>query len=167
MAAGSEGTRLVDMSRAVISSAMTMFLGNRPNYGDVKCLPNRLLLQIALKHAGSSDCDTGYVANQPPNNARQNKQGSVYWSVTAHDAGSLPLESFALNRALLLWGHPHEAASRVGYYLNMYVRNSSGLTPSNDAGMTRNTLWNSSGHGPPGSLDLKQWGCGHGPGGAV
>jgi len=34
-AAGSEGTRLVDMSRAVISSAMTMYLGKRPNYGDV------------------------------------------------------------------------------------------------------------------------------------
>ena len=31
---GNEGTRLVDMSRAVISSAMTMFLGQRPNYGD-------------------------------------------------------------------------------------------------------------------------------------
>jgi hypothetical protein len=111
-AAENEGRRMVDMSRAVISSAMTMYLDNRPNYGD----------------------------------------GSVYWSVTAHDAGSLPLESFALNRALLLWGHPHEAASRVEYYLNAYVRNSSGWTPTNPPGMTRNTLWNSSGYGPPGSL---------------
>ena len=33
-AAESEGTRMVDMSRAVISSAMTMYLNNRPNYGD-------------------------------------------------------------------------------------------------------------------------------------
>ena len=53
------------------------------------------------------------------------------------------------------------------FYLNTYVRNSSGWTPTNPAGMTRNKLWNSSGHGPPGSLDLKQWGCGHGPGEAV
>eukprot|EP01052_Picozoa_sp_SAG31_P035243 SAG31_NODE_4225_length_3445_cov_1.903467_3_plen_763_part_01 len=125
--AGSEGTRLVDMSRAVISSATSMFLGQRPNYGD----------------------------------------GSVYWSVTTHDAGSLPLESFALDRALLLWGHPHEAASHIEFYLNTYVRNSSGLTPANRAGMQRNQLWHKDGHGPAGSLDLKQWGCGHGPGGAV
>ena len=125
--AGNEGARLVDMSRAVISSAMTMFLGKRPNYGD----------------------------------------GSIYWSVTAHDAGSLPLQSFALDRALLLWGHPREAASRIEYYLNTYIRNSSGFTPANHAGMQRNPLWRKDGHGPAGSLDLKQWGCGHGPGGAL
>ena len=33
--------------------------------------------------------------------------------------------------------------------------------------MTRNPLYAKDGRGPPGSLDLKQWGCGHGPGGAV
>ena len=123
----SEGTRLVDMSRAVITAGMTMYLGMRPNYGD----------------------------------------GSVYWSVTAHDAGSLPLISAALDRALLLWGHPLAAAARVEFYLNTYVRNSSGMTPENHVGMTRNPLYKHDGSGPPGSLDLKQWGCGHGPGGEV
>ena len=125
--ASGEGTRLVDMSRAVISAGMTMYLGMRPNYGD----------------------------------------GSIYWSVTAHDAGSLPLITAALDRALLLWGHPLAAAARVEFYLNTYVRNSSGLTPENHAGMTRNPLYEKDGRGPPGSLDLKQWGCGHGPGGEV
>jgi hypothetical protein len=125
--ASGEGTRLVDMSRAVISAGMTMYLGMRPNYGD----------------------------------------GSIYWSVTAHDAGSLPLITAALDRALLLWGHPLAAATRVEFYLNTYVRNSSGLTPENHAGMTRNSLYEKDGRGPPGSLDFKQWGCGHGPGGEV
>ena len=30
----SEGTRIVDMARAVITSSMSMWVGMRPNYGD-------------------------------------------------------------------------------------------------------------------------------------
>ena len=47
--------------------------------------------------------------------------GSVYWSVAGLDRGALPLQSFALNHALLLWGHPHEAAQRLEYYFNVYL----------------------------------------------
>jgi hypothetical protein len=43
--------------------------------------------------------------------------GSVYWSVAELDRGALPLQSFALNRALLLWGHHREAALRLEYLL--------------------------------------------------
>ena len=67
--------------------------------------------------------------------------GSVYWSVTAHDAGSLPLITAALDRALLLWGHPQPAAARVEFYLNTYIRNSSGLTPQNHAGQFSMEKW--------------------------
>jgi len=57
----SEGTRLVDMSRAVITSSMSLWVGEgglRPNYGD----------------------------------------GTNYWSVGQKDRGSLPLESYAMDR---------------------------------------------------------------------
>ena len=43
------------------------------------------------------------------------------------------------------------AADRVGFNLNTYVRNESGITPTNLPGMERTV-------GPAGSLDLKQWG---------
>lgn len=106
----SEGARLVDMGRATIASAMSTFLGNRPNYGD----------------------------------------GANYWSVDAADRGALPLESFALNHALLLWGQPSAAAERVEYYLLHYVRGADGLTPLNSSGTNTSA-------GTPGSIDLKHW----------
>jgi hypothetical protein len=98
------------MGRATIASAMSTFIGDRPNYGD----------------------------------------GSNYWSVAAADRGALPLESFSLNHALLLWGLTSPAAARVEYYLNHYVRGASGLTPKNSSG-TNTTA------GVPGSIDLKHW----------
>lgn len=106
----SEGARLIDMSRATIASAMSTFLGNRPNYGD----------------------------------------GANYWSVDAADRGALPLQSFALNHALLLWGLTNAAAERVEYYLLHYVRGADGLTPMNSSGTNTST-------GFPGSIDLKHW----------
>jgi hypothetical protein len=108
-----EGTRIVDTARSVISAGMSNFIGLRPNYGD----------------------------------------GSVYWSVAGLDRGALPLQSFALNSALLLWGHHHEAAQRLEYYFNVYVRNESGVTPLNVAGMQRE-LWDRT----PGKIDFKNWG---------
>ena len=106
----SEGTRLIDMARATIVSAMSTFLGLRPNYGD----------------------------------------GANYWSVAAADRGALPLESFSLSHALLLWGLESEAAARVEYYLFHYVRSSNGLTPFNSSGTNTSK-------GIPGSIDLKHW----------
>ena len=105
-----EGSRLVDTARSVISAGLSNFIGRRPNYGD----------------------------------------GSVYWSVSGLDRGALPLQSFALNRALLLWGHHREAADRIEYYFNCYVRNSSGVTPTNAAGMARE-LWDRT----PGKIDVR------------
>eukprot|EP01046_Picozoa_sp_COSAG06_P042560 COSAG06_NODE_5439_length_3481_cov_6.214666_4_plen_72_part_00 len=55
-------------------------------------------------------------------------------SVAAADRGALPLESFSLNHALLLWGLTSPAAARVEYYLNHYVRGANGLTPKNSSG---------------------------------
>jgi hypothetical protein len=106
----SEGSRLVDMGRGVIASAMSTFVGNRPNYGD----------------------------------------GSNYWSVAAADRGALPLESFSLNHALLLWGLTSPAASRVEYYLDHYIRGANGLTPKTSSGTNTSV-------GVPGSIDLKHW----------
>jgi hypothetical protein len=108
-----EGTRVVDTARSVISAGMANFIRNRPNYGD----------------------------------------GSVYWSVTTDDHGALPLQSFALNNALLLWGHHKEAAERLEYYFNVFVRNTSGITPQNEPGMQRE-LWDRT----PGKIDFKNWG---------
>eukprot|EP01043_Picozoa_sp_COSAG02_P024394 COSAG02_NODE_1331_length_13215_cov_3.173058_3_plen_512_part_00 len=108
-----EGTRVVDTARSVISAGLSNFVGLRPNYGD----------------------------------------GSVYWSVAGLDRGALPLQSFALNHALVLWGHHQQAAQRLEYYFNVYVRNESGLTPSNAAGMNRE-LWDRT----PGKIDFKNWG---------
>lgn len=45
-----------------------------------------------------------------------------------------------------------EAAERVEWYLNAYVRNASGFTPLTPVEMP------SFGKGSPGSLDLKEWG---------
>ena len=81
--------------------------------------------------------------------------GTNYWSVAQKDRGSLSLENYALDHTLLLWGLVDDAADRVEYYLNTYVRNASGLTPNaNLAGMEASL-------GPPGSIDLKHWedGC--------
>ena len=69
------------------------------------------------------------------------------------DRGSLPLESYALDHALLLWGYVDEAADRIEWYLQSYVRGPDGmtprtLTPGKDTSSTA---------GPPGSLDLKHW----------
>jgi hypothetical protein len=108
-----EGTRVVDTARSVISAGMANFIHNRPNYGD----------------------------------------GSVYWSVTTDDHGALPLQSFALNNALLLWGHHKQAAERLEYYFNVFVRNTSGITPRNEPGMQRE-LWDHT----PGKIDFKNWG---------
>jgi hypothetical protein len=106
----SEGSRLVDMGRATIASAMSTFVRERPNYGD----------------------------------------GSNYWSVAAADRGALPLESFSLNHALILWGLTKPAAARVEYYLDHYVRGANGMTPQNSTGTNSST-------GFPGSIDLKHW----------
>lgn len=106
----SEGSRLVDMTRGTLTSAMVTFVGHRPNYGD----------------------------------------GSNYWSVSKKDVGSLPLESYALNHALLLWGYTDEVASNIAYYFDHYVRGPSGLAPVplSDSPSTP---------GIPGTIDLKNW----------
>jgi hypothetical protein len=62
----------------------------------------------------------------------------------------LPLESFSLDRALLLWGLESPAAARVEYYLSHYVRGPNGLTPQNSSGANTSK-------GVPGSIDLKHW----------
>ena len=76
--------------------------------------------------------------------------GSVYWSVAGLDRGALPLQSFALLQALILWGHHQEAARRIEFYFQVYVRNSSGLTPRNVVGMQRE-LWDRT----TGKIDFK------------
>jgi hypothetical protein len=111
--ASTEGARLVDTARSVISAGLSTFINLRPNYGD----------------------------------------GSVYWSVAGLDRGALPLQSFALNHALILWGHHREAADRIEFYFQVYVRNASGLTPQNVVGMQRE-LWDRT----PGKIDFKNWG---------
>eukprot|EP01050_Picozoa_sp_SAG11_P011363 SAG11_NODE_1199_length_5539_cov_3.617647_1_plen_740_part_00 len=77
--------------------------------------------------------------------------GSNYWK--PGDRGSLPFTSLALNQALLLWGHPREAAQRVSWYFSHYVRNASGFTPLE----IRSIAQNARVKGEPGSLDLKLW----------
>eukprot|EP01043_Picozoa_sp_COSAG02_P008746 COSAG02_NODE_285_length_25646_cov_10.858143_21_plen_104_part_00 len=52
--------------------------------------------------------------------------GTNYWSVNAKDRGSLPLESYALDHALLLWGFVDAAAERIEWYLQNYVRAADG-----------------------------------------
>ena len=52
--------------------------------------------------------------------------GTNYWSVNSKDRGSLPLESYALDHSLLLWGFVDAAADRIEWYLQNYVRDSSG-----------------------------------------
>ena len=110
----SEGARLVDMSHGVIASAMTTWVGARPNYGS----------------------------------------GTNYWSVTQKDRGSLPLTSFALDHALLLWGYTDEAGERIAWYLEHYVRASNGFTPRQ---LQPESNWTQSSVGMPGSIDLKHW----------
>ena len=80
--------------------------------------------------------------------------GTNYWSVSKKDRGALPLESYALDHALLLWGLVDDAAARVQFYINTYVRGATGFTPLNHTGMVAS-------RGPPGSIDLKRWepGC--------
>ena len=65
----------------------------------------------------------------------------------------MPLQSFALNHALVLWGHHKEAADRIEFYFNVYIRNASGVTNMNVAGMKRE-LWDRT----PGKIDMKDWG---------
>jgi hypothetical protein len=77
----------------------------------------------------------------------------VYWSVAGLDRGALPLQSFALNTALVLWGHHREAAARLEFYFRVYVRNASGVTAGNGVGMRRE-LWDRT----PGKIDFKDWG---------
>ena len=76
--------------------------------------------------------------------------GTNYWSVAQKDRGSLPLESYAIDHALLLWGLVDEAAARVQFYLDTYVRAATGYAPLNHTGMVAT-------RGRPGSIDLKQW----------
>ena len=54
------------------------------------------------------------------------------------------------NGTVLLWGHHREGADRIEYYFNCYVRNSSGVTPTNAAGMARE-LWDRT----PGKIDVR------------
>ena len=68
--------------------------------------------------------------------------------------GSLPLESYALDHALLLWGFRSEAAARIGWYLQHYVRGADGVTPQQ---LTPGSNWTKASPGPPGSIDLKHW----------
>ena len=110
-----EGRRLTDMARAVLSAALSAFVGLRPNYGD----------------------------------------GGTYWGVASEDRGALPLESFAVGRGLLLWGHPAEAARLIEHYFNVYVRNASGVTPRNDVEMSREAF-----RRDPGGIDFKGWDIG-------
>ena len=77
--------------------------------------------------------------------------GSNYWR--PGDRGSLPFTSYALDYALLLWGHADEAARRVAYYFQHYVRAADGLTPSEIPGIGPGARVD----GAPGSLDLKRW----------
>ena len=80
--------------------------------------------------------------------------GTNYWSVNSKDRGSLPLESYALDHALLLWGFRSEAAARIGWYLQHYVRGADGVTPQQ---LTPGSNWTKASPGPPGSIDLKHW----------
>eukprot|EP01047_Picozoa_sp_COSAG01_P044377 COSAG01_NODE_4005_length_5440_cov_8.384947_2_plen_1194_part_00 len=80
--------------------------------------------------------------------------GVNYWSVNNKDKGSLPLESYALDHALLLWGETDAAAERIAWYFDTYVRGADGMTPKSLSPGSRTTA---SSKGPPGSLDLKHW----------
>lgn len=92
-----------------------------------------------------TDAMTTFVGNRPNYGS-----GTNYWSVSQKDRGSLPLESYALDHALLLWGHTAAAADRIGYYFQHYVRGPSGNTPE--------PLPDAPGKpGLPGSIDLKHW----------
>ena len=53
----------------------------------------------------------------------------VDWNINQKDRGVLPLESFALDSALLLWGKADAAAERIAWYLQVYVRGANGKTP--------------------------------------
>eukprot|EP01043_Picozoa_sp_COSAG02_P006215 COSAG02_NODE_175_length_31226_cov_95.275934_12_plen_253_part_00 len=70
------------------------------------------------------------------------------------DKGSLPLESYALDHALLLWGYVDEAADRIAWYLETYVRGANGITPRS---LSPGSNATASSRGLPGSLDLKHW----------
>ena len=80
--------------------------------------------------------------------------GVNYWSVNDKDKGSLPLESYALDHALLLWGQVDAAAERIAWYFQTYVRGASGMTPKE---LSPGLNATASSHGPPGSIDLKHW----------
>jgi hypothetical protein len=76
--------------------------------------------------------------------------GATYWSVSLADRGALPLESYALNHGLLLWGLVDEAGVRIEYYLRHYVRAANGMVPELQVDTNSSA-------GPPGSIDLKHW----------
>lgn len=47
-----------------------------------------------------------------------------YWSINRNDNGSLPLTTFALDRALLEWGLIDEAGKKVAFYLEVGTKHS-------------------------------------------
>eukprot|EP01064_Diplonema_japonicum_P005793 TRINITY_DN1382_c1_g2_i1.p1 TRINITY_DN1382_c1_g2~~TRINITY_DN1382_c1_g2_i1.p1 ORF type:complete len:871 (+),score=191.10 TRINITY_DN1382_c1_g2_i1:40-2652(+) len=72
--------------------------------------------------------------------------GNNYWSITNDDRGSLPLQTFSLDNAMMEWGLAQGAADRVAFYFHQFIRGSNGNTPE---------PYNSS--GVPGSIDWKHW----------
>ena len=75
------------------------------------------------------------------------------WSVSQKDRGSLPLESYALDHSLLLWGHTDSGAENIAFYWEHYVRDTTGFPPTPLNGVNSTA-------GQPGSLDLKHWSSG-------
>ena len=65
--------------------------------------------------------------------------GAAYWSVNRNDNGSLPLTTFALDRALLDWGLVQEASEKVGFYLSVWV-DADGFINQNPPG-AQNSGW--------------------------
>jgi hypothetical protein len=55
-----------------------------------------------------------------------------------------------LDHALLLWGLPDQAGTRVEFYLRHYVRAANGMVPEQEVSTNASA-------GPPGSIDLKHW----------
>ena len=69
------------------------------------------------------------------------------WGPTSKGRGALPLDSFALDNALVLWGNANPAATRLQFYLAHYVRGAKGWTDP-FPGSTK---------GVPGTVDFKGW----------
>jgi hypothetical protein len=65
--------------------------------------------------------------------------GSAYWSINRNDNGSLPLTTFALDRALLEWGLVAAAAEKVGFYLSTWVDSDGFIDQS--VGASGNSGW--------------------------